>query len=220
MALNYIEAKNGYPIALLPSAAFTQPRPSEGALLAEDSAIQYSNYIKEIVDTKNARKRRRTVLTVNTGAKVIRTLLEILDFEKGDSLIVLEQQARRAETATSIAQHLGITTESVTVGQGNFLVSPYSQTAELTGNRLDYVVFGLGSPSVDRTRKTRDCRVLAEIIKARELLREGGSLIMAPPKLNELCIDIALGNTRFQIDPEKRPLSIANTRAMRAIALR
>lgn len=225
MALSYIEAENGYPIALLPSATFPEPRPSEGTTLVSKRQEIYSQFTKNIITSKNARKRRRSILTVNTGPQMLATVAEALNFKNGDSLYILERQARRTETASTLAQRLNLNPESSVISQGNFLTGSYFEISDLInerlqGQRLDYIVFGLGSPSVDRSRNDGPCRIQAEITKASELLREGGSLVMAPPLLDAFCVETALRNSGFQTGPEKSPQLISNLRAMRAIALR
>jgi len=220
MALNYIEAKNGYPIALLRSDGFPNPRPSEGTHLSTEYPKIYSDFAKNIVSSKNARKKRRTVLTINTGSRMLSSVAESLDFNNGDLLYVIEQQSQRTETATTLAERLRLNPESLVIGRGNFLVSPYSEITELLGNRLDFIIFGYGSPSLDRTRKDGSCRIQAEINKAGEILREGGSLIMAPPLLYSACIEDALRGNHFQLDPEKSALTLGASKAIRAIALR
>lgn len=223
MALNIIEAANGYPVTLI-GRNFDAPRSSEGVSLLNQGQNEYSEYAAGTINSKSgikrARKYRRRIMTVNVGNKMLSNLVDNLQLGPVDTLYILEQHPRRIENAARMAESLRIAPEDLVLSQGSLLDTPDSQMFELAAQRLDYIIFGLGSPSQDRRKRNMNCRVEEEMIKAHTLLRVGGSLVMAPSLRDVRCVDLTLPETSFQINQDIPPQQIGNFRAMRAIRLR
>lgn len=223
MALSLAEAENGYPVALI-GRNVQIPSSSPGVSLLNESQGEYNNYVTNVINSKNglrrATKYRRNIMTVNAGGQMLATLADNLCLGTVDTLYVVEQHPGRIDNAARMAERLKIDPEALVLNQGSFLDTPDSQMLELSTKRLDYIIFGLGSPSQDRLKRNGTCRVEEEVIKAYRLLRVGGSLIIAP-RLGDLqCVDLTLPWTSLQVNQDIPSQRIGRFQALRATRLR
>lgn len=222
MASNAPDRISGYEFTRFSEAqnyAFSSSGVSQLGEQQQDYADFATDIVNSVKSQKRSARRGRSIITVNTGPRLVLTLAEVLK-QPNDRLFVVDYQPARIDSVANRATKLNVGADTLKLAQGDFFTLSRAELIGLASDRFDYVIFGLGSPSEFlRPRRGESGRILTEILKTATLLREGGSLVAAPHLRDRLATEVELGRNRFQIDATKSK-PIGDFQALRAIAQR